>query len=282
MTTPAIAPAGFSMGSVISRLFGVLGRNLLLFLLLSVLLVGLPTGAFAYIQLSAMTPLMNPAAPPADPSAMMSSLFSPLRIGLGVAAWLASIIGNAVLQGAVIHATVSDLSGRRPTFGECLGTGFRFFLPLVAIGIIFGICFALGFIIFVVPGVLLALAWCVAAPAEVMERVGIFNSFGRSAELTRNHRGAILVLAIALVVVQWIVQTVISAVLGIGMGGAAAASPAVAGAGFQSLFVVQTVTSLVLATLFASIGQAGIASVYFELRQAKDGVGADQLAAVFD
>lgn len=282
MTLPAAPPVSFSIGSVITRLFGVLGRNLVLFLLLSALLVGLPLAIVGYIQLSAVTPLMNPAAPPADPSSIMSNLFSPLRIGLGIVGWLASIIGNAVLQGAVIHATVSDLSGKRPTFGDCLGTGFRFFLPLVAIGIIFGICFVLGLIIFIAPGVLLALAWCVAAPAEVMERTGIFGSFGRSAELTRNHRGAILVLAIALIVVQWIVQMVISGVLGIGMGGAAAMSPATAGAGFQNLFVLQTVTSLVLATLFASVGQAGIASVYFELRQTKEGVGADQLAAVFD
>lgn len=284
MTTAAVAPGGFSMGRVISRLFGVLSRNIVLFLLLSVLLVGLPTGVFGYIQLSAMTPLLTPpgSPPPADPSALLSSLFSPLRIAIGVIAWLASIVGNAVLQGAVIHATVSDLSGRRPTFGETLSTGFRFFLPLVAIGIIFGICFVFGLLVFIVPGVLLALAWCVAAPAEVMERTGVFGAFGRSAELTRNHRGAIFGLAVALVFAQWVVQSLISGVMGIGMGASAAAIPGAAGAGFQSLFVVQTVTSLVLATLFASVGQAGVASVYYELRHAKEGVGAEQLAAVFD
>jgi hypothetical protein len=281
MTTVA-APAGFSMGRVISRLFGVLGRNLGLFLLLSVLLVGLPTGVFGYIQLSVMTPLMTPGAPPGDPAALMNTLFSPLRIAIGAAAWLASIIGNAVLQGAVIHATVSDLSGRRPTFGECLGTGFRFFLPLVVIGIIFGVCFVLGLFIFIVPGVLLALAWCVAAPAEVMERAGVFGSFERSAQLTRNHRGAILGLAIALLIAQWVVQSLISGVLGIGIGVGAAATPGAADNSFQNLFVYQTITSLALATLFASVGQAGVASVYYELRQAKEGVGAEQLAAVFD
>ena len=280
--TAVAAPEVFSMGRVVTRLFGVLGRNLLLFLLLSVLLVGLPTAAFGYIQLSIMTPLMASGAPAGDPTAVMNNLFSPLRLSLGAAAWLASVVGNAVLQGAVIHATVSDLSGRRPTFGECLGTGFRFFLPLVAIGLIFAICFVFGLLIFIVPGVLLALAWCVAAPAEVMERTGIFGSFGRSVMLTRNHRGAILGLAIALGFVQWVVQSLIGAVAGIGIGASAAATTGAAGGAFQSLFVLQTVTSLVLATIFASVGQAGVASVYFELRQTKEGVGAEQLAAVFD
>ena len=278
--TVAAAPEAFSMGRVITRLFGVLARNVVLFLLLSALLVGLPTGVFGYVQLSVMTPLMG--ATPADPSALMNNLFSPLRIGLGVAAWLASVIGNAVLQGAVIHATVSDLSGRRPTFGECLGTGFRFFLPLVVIGLIFGISFVFGLFIFIVPGILIALAWCVAAPAEVMERTGIFGSFSRSADLTRNNRAMIFVLALALVFAQWVLSSLVSGVLGIGIGASAAASPGLAGGAFQSLFVVQTITGLVLATLFASIGQAGVASVYFELRQSKEGVGVEQLASVFD
>jgi len=279
--TGVAAPAGFSMGRVVSRLFAVLGRNVVLFLLLSVLLVGLPTAVFGYIQLSLVTPLIGPGEQPGA-AAAFNNMFSPLRIGVGALAWLAGIIGNAVLQGAVIHATVSDLSGRRPTFGECLGAGFRFFLPLVLIGIIFAICFVFGLLVFVVPGVLLALAWFVAAPAEVMERTGIFGAFGRSVELTRNHRGAIFALAIAFVFAQWVAQTLISGVLGIGIGASAAATPTLAGNGFQSLFVMQTITGLVLATLFASIGQAGIASIYFELRQAKEGVGVEQLASVFD
>lgn len=282
MTATAVAPAGFSMGRVISRLFAVLSRNIVLFLLLSVLLVGLPTGVFGYIQLSALTPLIGPGAQPGNAAAAFGDMFSPLRIGIGAAAWLAGIIGNAVLQGAVIHATVSDLSGRRPAFGECLGTGFRFFVPLVVIGLIFAVCFVFGLLIFIVPGVLLALAWFVAAPAEVMERTGIFGAFGRSVALTRNHRGAIFGLAVAFVFAQWVAQSVVSGVLGIGIGASAAATPTLAGGAFQSLFVMQTITGLVLATLFASIGQAGIASVYFELRQAKEGVGVEQLAAVFD
>jgi hypothetical protein len=34
--------------------------------------------------------------------------------------------------------------------------------------------------------------------------------------------------------------------------------------------------------VIASLASAGLASVYFELRQIKEGVGAEQLAAVFD
>jgi hypothetical protein len=280
MTTIA-ATETFSIGRVISRLFGVLQRNLVTFLLLSVLLVGLPTAAVSFVQLSTMSPLVSAGAS-ADPSAVFSQAFAPLRLLFGAVALLLSIFGNSMLQAGVIHASVSDLLGRRAGFGECLATGLRFCLPVFGIGLVVGICCAFGFLVFIVPGVLLALAWCVAAPAEVVERVGVFAALGRSATLTRNHRGAILGLAVIYIVALWIVQATLSGGMMASAGLGASGFGARPGQGFQNLMLLQTIVQLVLTTLFASIGSAGIASIYFELRQTKEGIGAEQLASVFD
>jgi hypothetical protein len=280
MTTIA-APETFSIGRVLSRLFAVLQHNLVTFLLLSVLLVGLPTAVVSFVQLSTMAPLMTAGAS-ADPSAVFNQAFSPLRLLLGAVALVISIVGNSMLQAGVIHASVSDLSGDRASFGECLATGFRFFLPLFCIGLIVGICCAFGLLIFIVPGVLLALAWSVAAPTEVVERVGIFGALGRSVVLTRNHRGAILGLAVIYVVALWIVQSALSGGMMVSFGLGASGLGTRPGGGFQNLMLLQTIVQLVLTTLFASISSAGIASIYFELRQTKEGIGAEQLAAVFD
>jgi len=280
MTTVA-AVETFSFGRVISRLFGVLRRNLVTFLLLSVLLVGLPTAVVSFVQYSAVAPLFSGGTTPV-PASVFSDAFSPLRIVMGLAALLVSVVGNAVLQGGVIHASVSDLSSGRASFGECLATGFRFFLPLFCIGLIVGICCGFGFLIFIVPGVLLALAWSVAAPAEVVERTGIFGALGRSVVLTRNHRGAILGLAVIYMVALWIVQTTLSGSMMVSFGLGASGLGTQPGRGFQNLMLLQTIVQLVLNTLFASISSAGIASIYFELRQAKEGIGAEQLASVFD
>jgi len=280
MTTIA-APETFSFGRVISRLFGVLQRNLVTFLLLSLLLVGLPAAVVSFVQLSTMAPLMFAGAS-GDPSAVMSQAFSPLRLTVGGVGVIVSIVGNATLQGAVIHASVSDLTGRRASFGECLGTGFRFFLPLFCIGFIFGICCFFGFLIFLVPGVLLALAWSVAGPAEVVERTGIFGALGRSVVLTRNHRGAILGLVVIYSVAVWIAQSTLSGGVMISFGLGASGLGTQPGGGFQNLMLMQTLIGVVLGTLFASVSSAGIASIYFELRQTKEGIGAEQLASVFD
>jgi hypothetical protein len=280
MTTTLAPAASFDIGRVISRLFGVLGRNLASFLALSVLLVGIPTALLTTMQLSVLAPFIG--ATPGDPTAVFSHLFSPLNVGLFVATLVVTVAANAVLQGAVIHGAVSDLAGRRATFGESLGVGMRFFLPLMGIGILAALGYFCGLLVLVVPGVLLALAWSVAAPAEVMERTGVFGAFGRSIELTRNHRGAIFGLAIILIVVQFVIQIVTQGVIGAGMG-ARALAPGVGGtAGVQGYLVAQSVVALVSRTIGGVIGAAGTASVYYELRQVKEGVGAEQLASVFD
>jgi hypothetical protein len=280
MTTIA-APETFSFGRVISRLFGVLQRNLVTFLLLSVLLVGLPAAVIGFVQYSAVAPMFSGGSATVAASVLRDA-FSPLKILFGFVALLVSIVGNAVLQGGVIHASVSDLSGSRASFGECLATGLRFFLPLFCIGLIVGICCSFAALIFIVPGVLLALAWCVAAPVEVVERVGVFAALGRSVVLTRNRRGAILGLVVIYAVALWIVQTTLSGTMMVSVGLSASGFGARPGQGFQNLMLLQMIVQLLLNTLFASIGSAGIASIYFELRQTKEGVGAEQLAAVFD
>ena len=104
-------------------------------------------------------------------------------------------------------------------------------------------------------------------------------AFSRSAELTRNHRGAIFGLGVLYFVVLIMVQMVVAGVIG-GVGGL---SMAVASTrNYGAVLITQTLTTFVVQTATALVGSAGVASVYYELRSIKDGVGADQLAAVFD
>jgi hypothetical protein len=265
MSAPA-APPRFDIGRVFSRLFGVLGRNLASFLALSALLVGLPTAAlrFAQLSLNAFT----------SPPVILSNFATIALVG-----GLVSVVANAILQGAVIHGTVSDLAGKRASFSDCLGTGTRFFLPLVGIGVVSGLAVGFGLVVFIAPGVLLWLAWMVAAPAEVIERRGVFGALSRSAELTHHHRGAILGLAAIYFVIVFVAQGAVTA-MAVSVGSfAVLEAPTRA---FSPLTVVQTLVTLIVQTLKALVSSAGVASVYYELRAIKEGVGAQQLAAVFD
>jgi hypothetical protein len=116
------------------------------------------------------------------------------------------------------------------------------------------------------------LAWAVIVPVLVVERTGVFGTFGRSAELTKGHRWAILGLA----VVVWLISLVLGlailpfqSALVLPGGGILAMTP---------LLIVNGVVNVITTTIIA----VGTASVYYELRSIKEGIGPEQLAAVFD
>ena len=244
----------FEIGRVASRTFGVIGRNVVVFALLAVVLAGVPQAISRYFA----------------QTAVLGGGF-----GAGLISFCAGLVGFvalSVLQAALIHGTIADLNGRRANFNDCLSTGLKFLLPVIGISILTGIAVAIGFVLLIVPGVLLALAWCVNVPVVVVERKEVLAAFGRSAELTRNHRGAIFVLAIAYVLVVWAVDAVGLAVTG-GIN-LTVLSGSFNGAQWAVLTVLQVAQSL--------LGAAGIAAIYYELRSIKEGIGPEALASVFD
>jgi|WetSurMetagenome_2_1015567.scaffolds.fasta_scaffold74583_3 hypothetical protein len=246
MTAMAATPPRFDMGRVIQRTFGTVGRNWVTFALLALPFSVIPQ-ALLQIQIAGIR-----------------TGASTSMLGFGGLLSLIALVGGFILEAGLTYGSVLDLNGRRPSFGECLSVGLRNILPLIGLGILMGLAVAAGFILFIVPGVLMALAWSVAVPSLVVERTGVFGAFSRSADLTRNHRGAIFILSVAF----WILSLVIGIVVGAVF---AFTGPEV---NVAVLGVVRGAETL--------IGAAGIASIYYELRSIKEGVGPEALAAVFD
>lgn len=252
MTEP-VTPAAFDIGRVLKRTFSVLGHNLAVFLILTVILSGLPQFASSMVQTH------------------LASSGSAQGVLLLVGLALLTLIGAYVLQAAVIHGAVSDLNGRRASLGACLSTGVKFFLPTLAIAILFSFGVAFGFLLLIVPGLILTTMWVVAVPVEVVEKTGVFGSFSRSAALTKGHRWQIFAL--------FLVYVAISAVL---VGGLAAVGMSIAGGPGVPVNPLAIAITAVIQSISTLIGAAGVASIYYELRTIKDGIGPEQLASVFD
>jgi hypothetical protein len=253
MTTMSETAGQLDMGRVIQDLFGVLGRNFVTFLILAVILVGLPGLLSGYMQMSLLG---------------QGHLFD----------WRATLVGFVpalgalILQGTIIYGTVTDLNGKRAALGDCLSIGLRSFLPLLGIGILFGLAVGVGLILLIVPGLMIAMAWCVAVPAYVVEQPPLLESFGRSAELTRGNRWRIFALFIVYFVAVIIVET-LTGVFGM-------ASRIASGGGMPML---QTMVLIpIIAVVNGLIGATGAAVLYVELRRIRDGIGPAGLAAVFD
>jgi hypothetical protein len=247
------------IGRVIREIFSVLGRNFATFALLAVIMTGVPTAILYGAQGAFLT------------TGDISAFFGP-RLLWAILGGLVAGVSGLILQAAIIHGTVADLNERPVSVGDGLASGLRAFLPLFGIAICLSIAVGLGFLLLIVPGVLMALAWCVAVPSYVIEQRGVFASFERSAELTRGSRGAIF----GLFVIYFVAVLVVELVLGV-VGGIT---------NFVTIGGFSPITRLVVMPLIqvigALIGATGTAVLYVELRRIKDGVGPKGLAAIFD
>lgn len=274
MTLQAPALRRFDIGNVISNMGRSISQNAGTFFGLSAVLYGFPAAILGFIQFLLMRPMLQAAggAASGDPSAFGGApeqLFRTIAItaGLGLISWLLI----AVLQAAVIHGVVHHLLGRRASIGDCLRTGVRFMLPSILIGIVTGIGVVFGMILLIVPGIILALGWSVSVPVAVLEGKGVFASIGRSWSLTDGHKWSIFLLGVIYFVIAMVLGVVVS-----GAGG-----PFMM-ANMEVYFLVNSVLlTPLMNTVIYVIATAGIASIYFELRQVKEGIGAETMASVF-
>jgi hypothetical protein len=265
MSDAAAAGGGkIDIGRVIKETFAVVGRNFKAFFTVALILAGVPGGLTALIQL-----IVVPKTPSAtfEPSHL---IWLPLVV-------LVSVVGAVVLQAVLVHATVKDREGVRPAIGESLSIGLRAFWPLVGLGILSAIGCALGFMLLVVPGIILVCAWCVAAPALITEDTGVVGALKRSAALTRGNRWRIFGLGIVVLLI------VIGVRLAIGLVSGLAAAAAAIGGGGDGLVVqgLSLVFNIIVQTLSTMLGAAGSAVLFVELREKREGRGSERLSDVF-
>src|SRR5215471_1161586 len=169
----------FDMGRVVKRTFSVIGRNAVTFFLLA-LVPGLALFTISWIARSF----------PDRPAGF--GQFSLTAIAWFVVTMIVYLFSLFILQAAVIHGTVADLNGKRAPLLNCLMTGLSNLVPLFLIALLVGIGTMLGLILFVVPGIIVMVAWSVAVPARIVEHTGAFDSVSRSRDLTSGYRWSIL------------------------------------------------------------------------------------------
>jgi hypothetical protein len=121
-------------------------------------------------------------------NAVVATLFGS---GTGIAVLLAlvstvvSLVGTFWLQGALVYAVDDARDGRvDSSIAELFERVRRYLGTLLA-----GIGIAIGFVLLVVPGLILLTWWCLIVPVIVLEGKAVGAAFGRSRELVRGMGG---------------------------------------------------------------------------------------------
>jgi hypothetical protein len=117
--------------------------------------------------------------------------------------WALSIL----YQGMVVELVQDIQAGRRDHSVRGLIRSVEpVFWPLAVVSILYGIGVGIGFVLLIVPGLILLVIWSVVAPVTVLERPGVLAAFRRSRELVRgngwNVFGVIVLVFLAVAVVS--------------------------------------------------------------------------------
>ncbi|MFM9128207.1 MAG: hypothetical protein ACKOTA_11830 [Solirubrobacterales bacterium] len=135
------------------------------------------------------------------------SYFSDRGWLIGLIYFIASLVATLYIQG-VLARVVQDVreDGKVDwSVGELLKSINPKLLPLLGLTIVVGILVSIGLILFIIPGIILALIWFVAVPVLIIEDKGVFESMSRSGELTKSNRWRIFGLMVVVYVAIFVV-----------------------------------------------------------------------------
>jgi hypothetical protein len=99
-----------------------------------------------------------------------------------------SFAATYVVQASLIKAVQDVRDGRVDLdLGETVRAAGPYILPVIGASILAGIGIAIGFILLIVPGLILLTYWSLIVPFIVLEGAGVFDSFGRSMRTVRGY-----------------------------------------------------------------------------------------------
>jgi hypothetical protein len=170
------------------------------------------------------------------------------RVG-GVAADAVQIFANFLLQASLVRAVQDVRDGRADlSVGQTMQSVLPVLGTVTVAGILAAIGITVGLILIIVPGLWLITIWALIMPIIVIERCGVFDSFGRSRRLVRGQGWEVF----GILVLLFIIQIAVSIVVGTVLGGL----PAGIGSGLSSV---------IAGTLVAPLIAIAVTHIYYRL-----------------
>jgi hypothetical protein len=168
--------------------------------------------------------------------------------------------------------TVSDAwLGATPSASRSLRFGLRRLGMVLLLSIVWGVGLGLASILLLIPGIWLAVTWCLSIPVMLFERVGPFAALQRSFALVRGRFWATLLIVAVGYVLTVIVGGFISLTL-LGIARAAAGDNLVANG------VAQVVGGTIAGAITYPFAAAVLTVLYFDQRVRKEGFDLQLLA----
>lgn len=220
-----------TVGQIVDTVARAYWRHPLLFFALALLVVG----PYDLIVLAT-----THATPLATGSTNTSTALTLSLISLAVVAPFVSAL--------YVHAVAAVGSGRRPSPADIGWRGVRALPVVVAAQVVAAIGIGVGLVLFLLPGIFLAIRWQVVAQTAAYERTDWIGALRRSNGLTRGHMWHVLAVALASGLFSQLLRSTVSLGLGSSRGPG------------------QVVAAIAVDTFAQSVAALVGAILYFDLR----------------
>ncbi len=258
MTDQTMRAAGspqFSIGNVLGTSFSVLIRNIVPFAIISAI-VSVP-----YILVTSLYGF--------DPVVVQAMLkqgqFPPGFFASGAVYLIAAVVTSSLISAALVYGTFQDLRGQKASVGDSLTRGFSALVPVLLAAVAYTILYIIGFILLIIPSIIVVVALWVYVPAIIVEKKGVGEAFTRSRELTKGRRWSIFGLLIVIAIIAWLLSWIVGFIFGIVLG-----TSGIVWAGAAARIII------------SAFGAVTVAVGYYYLRADKEGVAIGDIATVFD
>lgn len=191
---------------------------------------------------------------------LLSGLWS---IGAG----LLALAVSAASQAATVVAVSQVHLDRPASVMESFLRVKQYILPVVGLSLLVGLAAGAACLALIVPGIYLFVMWSLSVPALVLEDKGVLDSMSRSADLTRGHRGRILVIWLLFIVMGVVVSLLLRWPVEMFAGVTSIFALQRSGAGWQAALLVSSFISECLVGPLATIA---FSLVYYDERVRKE------------
>ncbi len=189
----------------------------------------------------------------------------------GVLGWVGDVafgIATGVATAACILVAAGAYADVPPDWRVAARFGLQNTVPILAAGIVFGIMFAVGVVLLIVPGIIVLVSFSWFDAVLMIERTGPMQSLGRSWRLVSGERWRIFLVGLVFFII-WVIMFGILGLIVFLLAGLLGASDNFAY--FLSWHIVNLLTIPVVA--------AFTAVVYLDLRVRKEHLDKEGLAA---
>jgi len=164
-------------------------------------------GLLALVQINLLSGAQTAAgaSSPEEALAALSAGLMGLLIILGVL-----LVGQPIATAALTRAVSEAYLGRSPTLGECYAETFKRFTGLLGAILLRGILLTVGFLLLIVPGVYLSVAYLFIGQIVMLENSGGYAALRRSAALVRGYWVKAFVVMVLVAILTWVVSFVFS------------------------------------------------------------------------